>query len=312
MSSSQSGRVQTISSVFGMSDGKPSRVFKPPAGPRAFPLSARTPTVRVHGVDFSGAQAAGEKIWFASATDDGDTLRVDAVRSAADAFGSDRESAHAGLREFVRDCGPDAAVGLDCSFGLPRSVHDADSWPAFLDWFDGRFDSVESFTGTCAERTKRRTGGERTYLKRRTDDRTGARSPYHWLVGSQTFYGIQDVLTPLADAVSVEPMAPCPGATSLVEIYPASTLRALDLPSQKYKDDATYPDAPERRVDILDGLREWGVTLADGLEPVLLADSGGDALDSVVAAVAVARAARDEFAVREPDAYDPVEGYIYV
>lgn len=268
--------------------------------------------MRVHGVDFSGAQAAGEKIWLASATDDGDTLRVDAVRSAAETFGSDRDAAHAGLREFVRDRDPDAAVGLDCSFGLPRSVHDADSWPALLDRFAGWFDSVEAFTGTCAERTKRRTGGERTYLKRRTDARTGARSPYHWLVGSQTFYGIRDVLTPLADAVSVEPMAPRPAATSLVEVYPASTLRALDLPSRKYKDDAKHPDAPDRRVDILDGLREWGVSLADGLAPVLLDDSAGDALDSVVAAVAVARAARNGFDVREPDAYDPVEGYIYV
>ena len=268
--------------------------------------------MHVHGVDFSGARRAGEKLWLASATDDGDRLRVDSVRSAADVFGPDRETAHAGLREFVRSCDADAAVGLDCSFGLPRQVHDAVSWPAFCEWFATAFDSPDALQGELAERTKRRTGGERTYLKRRTDARTGARSPYHWLVGPQTFYGIRDVVAPLTDAVSVEPLAPRREATSLLESYPAATLRALDLPSQKYKDDGTYPDAPTRRATILDGLREWGVALDEGLESVVLDDPGGDALDSVVAAVAAARAARADFEVREPDAYDPVEGYIYV
>lgn len=266
----------------------------------------------VHGVDFSGAARAGEKVWIASATDAGDGLRVEAIRSAAAAFGTDRATAHAGLREFVRSRGPEAAVGLDCSFGLPRSVHDAGSWLAFLDWFTERFDSPEAFQEACVERTRRRTGGERTYLKRHTDDRTGARSPYHWLVGPQTFYGVRDVIAPVAEEVSVEPLAPRLDAPSLLEVYPASTLRALDLPSQRYKGDSKHPAAPERRTEIVDGLREWGVALDDGIEPVLLTDSGGDALDSVVAAVAVARAARDGFAVRAPDAYDPVEGYIYV
>ncbi|WP_255196936.1 DUF429 domain-containing protein [Halorarius litoreus] len=268
--------------------------------------------MQVHGVDFSGAARAGEKIWLASATDDGETLRVESVRSAAEAFGPDRETAHAGLREFVGSRDTDEAVGLDCSFGLPRGVHDADSWPAFVEWFAEAFDSPDALQGDLAERTKRRTGGERTYLKRRTDARTGARSPYHWLVGTQTFYGIRDIIAPLADCVSIEPLAPRAEAASLLEIYPASTLRALDLPSQRYKNDATYPEAPARRETILDGLREWGVVLDEELDAIVLNDSGGDALDSVVAAVAVARAARDDFEVRDRDAYDPVEGYIYV
>ncbi|WP_255150657.1 DUF429 domain-containing protein [Halorarius halobius] len=268
--------------------------------------------MQVHGVDFSAARSAGEKLWLASADDDGERLRVERVRPAADAYGPDREAAHAGLRAFVRDCEADAAVGLDCSFGLPRAVADAESWRALVDGFGDRFDAVDRLKGDCAERAKRRTGGERTYLKRATDARTGAQSPYHWLVAAQTFYGIRDVVAPLASEVSVEPMAPSPDATSLLEAYPAATLRALGLPSRRYKNDGDHPGAHERRETILEGLREWGVSLANGVERVLLDDTGGDALDAVVAAVATARAAREEFAVEDTDAYDPLEGYIYV
>lgn len=274
-----------------------------------FPAGSPTVTVRVHGIDFSGAKRAGEKVWVASGEYD-ETLTIEQVRRATALFGSaDRGTVLAGLREWILE--QEGAVGLDCSFGLPRQVHPYGSWRAFCERFPGAFDSPEELQGTCAERTKAITGGERTYLKRATDERTNARSPYHWLVGSQTYYGIGELVAPLVErGVAVEPMAPVPDAdVRLLEIYPAATLRALGLPDTKYK--GGHDGEHERRETILAGLREWGVILPEGIEGTLLHDFEGDALDSVVAAVAVARAAEHGFAVREKSAYDPVEGYIY-
>ncbi|WP_435195688.1 DUF429 domain-containing protein [Natronomonas sp. EA1] len=266
--------------------------------------------MRVHGIDFSGAKRAGEKVWVASGEYD-DGLTIHAVRQGTELFGSaDREPVLSGLREWIAT--QEGAVGLDCSFGLPRQVHAHGSWRAFCEWFPDAFDGPEALQGECAERTKAITGGERTYLKRATDERTNARSPYHWLVGPQTYYGIAEIVAPLVErGVAVEPMVPIQGAAvRLLEIYPAATLRELGLPDTTYK--GGHEGERERRETILAGLREWGVGLPAGVETTLLDDSEGDALDSVVAAVAVARAAEAGFVVGEESAYDPVEGYIYV
>lgn len=258
------------------------------------------------GVDFSGARRAGDNVWLARA-ESGDGLRVESCRQLSELASADRAPALAELRERLRGV---ALAGLDFSFGLPRAVHDCGSYRAFLEWFPDAFEDPEAMRAACTERAKAVTGGERTFLPRRTDEPVGASSPYHWLVASQTFYGVRDVLAPLvADGpAAAVPMTGGTG-TELCEIYPAGTLRALDLPSQQYKNDSDHPEAPERRERILDGLPER-VHLAPSVREAALADPGGDALDSVLAAVAADRARRGGF--ETGGAYDPVEGRLFV
>ena len=271
----------------------------------------------VHGVDFSGAREAGSKIHVASGTIEDDGLRIERCRSVAEEIDT---AARASSLEYLRDFLANergAVVGLDFSFGVPRRVVDATSWHAFVREFD--FESVEEMTDTYVARTRERTDGERTYLKRATDAETGASSPYDFVVSSQTLYGIGNVLRPLAldDRVSVLPMDdPREDRPRLCEIYPAATLRELGVPDERYKNDAKYPEARGRRERIVAGLREAGVTFAEeGIVKRAIEDSGGDALDSVVAAFAVSRALREgrlTDARRSHDERRLLEGHIYV
>jgi len=271
----------------------------------------------IHGVDFSGARDAGDKVWIASAVVEGG-LHIERCRSVADVLGTaKRVPTFEYLRDFLAS-EHRAVVGLDFSFGVPRAVTGADTWGEFLREFS--FENSEAMVDTYVARTRERTDGERTYLKRATDTETGASSPYGFVVASQTFYGIGDVLRPLVldDRVSVLPMDG-PDARDdrpwLCEIYPAATLRDLGLPDEKYKNDEKYPGAHSRRERIVAGLREAGVTVADEeIAKRAIADSGGDALDSVVAAFAVFRALRDGrlTATNDPLGERVPEGHIYV
>lgn len=270
----------------------------------------------VHGIDFSGARDAGHKIRIATVVVE-NGLRIERCRSVAEIIGTtERDPALDYLRDFSAG-EHDAVVGLDFSFGVPRAVTDAGSWHAFCRTFP--FESVEAMVDTYVRRTRQETDGKRTYLKRETDTETGASSPYGFLVSSQTFYGIRDVLRPLVrgERVSVLPMGdPRGGRPWLCEIYPAATLRDLGLPDERYKNDDTYSEAPNRRERIVAGLREAGVTFAEeALVETAIDDSGGDALDSIVAAFAVSRALRDERLIAANDALGErraLEGHIYI
>ena len=266
-----------------------------------------------HGVDFSGAAKPADDIWLASATPTTDGLRVEACRSAATAFdasGRDRSVVLASLRDWLADA--DGPVGLDVSFGLPRPLLPAvDDWRAFLDWFADAFVGKDAREmQTALKERARESAADGVELKRVTDRPTGASSPYSFITRYQTLHGIRDVLAPLVRerGVAVAPMAT--GDDPLCEIYPASTLRALGLPDEKYKG-GTHEGERARRATIVDGLREWGVELDDATATTLVEEGGGDALDAVVGTVAVARAVEREFDTN-PDRYDPLEGYIYV
>jgi hypothetical protein len=296
--------------------------------------------VHVHGVDFSGSAEPGADIWLVSGecpaegtaggdgvtTKNGDLeLRVTAARPASEAFdATDREPVLDGLRRFLRGEHEAATArqvtGLDCSFGLPATVVPDEvagtgDWAAALAWVREAFADADgrSFQTALKERA-RASDADGVELKRATDGPTGASSPYSFITRYQTLHGLRDLLGPLVerDAVAVPPMVPSDSVDgpSLVEVYPAATLRDLGLPDRKYKDDR-YPEARDRRERILDGLLARGVRLDGVSRERLLADSGGDALDALVGAVAVARNLPTDLAV-DRTRYDPVEGYIYV
>lgn len=271
----------------------------------------------LHGIDFSGARQAGHDIWIAEATATADALRVADCRSAADRFGvAERAPCLGRLTEFCREA---TAVGLDFPFGVPAVIHGAETWEDSLEWVTTVAYDAEAFQSACRSRAREATGGDRADIRRETDGPVGALCPYTNHVRAMTFYGIRDLLAPLArtDAVAVRPMqepanadaATATDATSLCEVYPAGTLASLDLPAREYKDADDH--ARDRRREIVDGLADQTpLEFTDGVRGVLVDDAGGDALDSVVAALGTYRAWQTDF---ETDrSYDNSEGYIYV
>jgi len=267
-------------------------------------------TTPLHGIDFSGARQAGHGIWLAETTVDGGTLRVEHCESAADRFGvAERAPCLGRLCSFLRDA---SVVGLDFSFGVPAALHDREDWTGMVEWVSTAAHDVDGFEELCVTAAEE-LSDERTYLLRETDGPVGAKSPYHWLVAAQTFYGIRDVLAACArtDEVCVRPMQEpaSDDATRLCEIYPTATLASLSLPAQEYKEDDEH--ARDQRRTIVDGLEAaTAIELADGVRNELVADAGGDALDAVVAALATYRAWQADF---EPDReYHSAEGHIYV
>lgn len=277
------------------------------------------------GVDFSGADRPGESVWITEGTlSDGDLVvaRCRSARAAFDARG--REAVLAALVERV--CDADVA-GFDFPFGLPRPVIEElagpEEWRETVAWIGEEFTDAETFADRCKRAAGAATGGDRTYLRRATDDPVGAKSPYHFFTYKQAFHGTRRVLGPLLDrGATVGPMTGRAGETdadgerpTAIETYPAGTLRRLELPDENYKD--ASDDARRAREAILRGLETGGevptlqVVVDEEDRERALSDEGGDALDSLVAAVATARAVERGFAV-DDGRYDPLEGYVYV
>jgi hypothetical protein len=265
----------------------------------------------LHGIDFSGARQAGHDIWLAEATATDDTLCVADCQSAADRFGvAERAPCLGRLTECCREA---TVVGLDFPFGVPAVVHGVETWEDSLEWVTTVAHDAVAFQSACRSRAREATDDDRADLRRETDGPVGALCPYTNHVRAMTFHGIRDLLAPLSrtDEVAVRPMQEpeSPDATSLCEVYPAGTLASLDLPAREYKD--TDEHARDRRRQIVDGLADQTpLEFTDGVRGTLVDDAGGDALESVVAALGTYRARQADFETDRP--YDDSEGYIYV
>ncbi|WP_280588323.1 DUF429 domain-containing protein [Halorubrum sp. Boch-26] len=317
--------------------------------------------VRVHGVDFSAAaNDAGRKTWIASGTIDAgsDELLVTELRSLAELTGLDddggrgagREDALPALAAWIRTLDERAVVGADFPFGLPRFVAEEtgnESWRSVISEFpesigvggaaggagerddggdgdepDGTGDPVRAFAERCVGLTERY--GEGTYDKRRTDAAVGARSPYGFIADTIAFYGMRDVLAPVADDVRFAPMdlagqgwrPEAPPGPTVVETYPAAVLDRLGLCRTNYKGGGE--SAATRRRRNAEGLVEEAAVVyksGTGLADSMVADAGGDALDAVAACVGAFGAwersyETDAAAFDDPDAV-ALEGYIY-
>lgn len=272
--------------------------------------------MEIRGVDFSGSRRPGEDIWIATGQLEGDRLRIERCRSAAERFdGAGREPMLRALRRTLERS--DGATGLDVSFGLPAELlpDRIEGWRGATRWFAAAFADADA--PAMRERLKstaRSLPGEGVELKRRTDRTVGANSPYSFITYYQTLYGIREVLAPLVEpgSVSVPPMD-APGERNAIEVYPAGTLRRLGTVDTGYKDGADGAAAKRREIlDRLSGTDAGGIVvdLPASVRDTAVGEPGGDALDSVVAAVATARAARAGFGTDRP--YDDREGYIYV
>jgi hypothetical protein len=265
---------------------------------------------RIFGIDFSGAEKAGDAIWIAEGHVDGGCVRIEGCRPASQLpdSGCERARCLPALVTFV--AGQRSAVfGCDFPFSLPAGMIEETSWRAFALTLADRFPTAESFMADCRSR-----GGGREI--RRACDRE-SRVPfaaYNLRIYRQTYHGIRDVLAPLLrdDGAAVLPMERArTDRPWVVETCPASTLKHAGLyPS--YKGTGTAAHAARR--SIVDGLvrRGWLAPLSPGLRRLALDNTGGDALDSMIAAIATGRAyAVGEFTRASSDAAEAIEGRVY-
>ncbi len=266
---------------------------------------------RVFGVDFSGAAAAGNSIWIAEARLEDGRTRVERCLRASALPGSrvDRESCLAALCSLVRQQ-PHAIFGCDFPFSLPRGMIDDSDWCRFALAFAGRYPSAEAFLADCRQRANGRE------IRRECDRK--AKVPfaaYNLRIYRQTYYGIRDVLAPLVrdgTAVVLPMQSPLAGQAWLIEVCPASTLKRTGLyPPYKGTGDA----AGRARRRILTGLvrRNLLAPLPPDIRRTAIANRGGDALDSIVAAVAAAHSlAAGDLNAGAANPVEAIEGRVYV
>lgn len=248
---------------------------------------------RIYGVDFSGSQSAGDKIWLASATVSEKTLFVEACFPARELPNSahEREQCLTALVEFIESnrC---AAFGLDFPFGLPtRVVPEHTDWKTFVTTFSDQYTGPLDLHEKCKNQGEG-LPGDRVEYKRVTDvDADAPFCPYNWRMKSQTYYGISELLARLVkeDRARILPMQSARDSLPWVlEVCPSSTLRDRGLPRQGYK--GSTIDHEQVRREIIERLEDATITLTDSVRATASQETDGDALDSIVAAVATARA----------------------
>ncbi|MEF8802184.1 MAG: DUF429 domain-containing protein [Halolamina sp.] len=277
---------------------------------------AYTPPERVLGVDFSGAKDAGSNIWIAE-IDCRDGPQLVGCAPATERFdvGSDRAVVHRALTHQLADLEPSAAAGLDFPFALPEPVVSAADWETFIRKFPSLFATPAEFQRRCQSRGAL-TDDDRVQHVRASEESVGALSPYNRRLRSQTFYGIRDVLRPLvlADVVRVAPMQPCSSdRPTLLETYPAATLDSLDGGTYRAGYKESSDEGRERREANLAALEAAAeLTVSADVRERLLADSGGDGLDAVLAAFATWRNTLGPSNLAIEDGEYDAEGYIYV
>jgi hypothetical protein len=261
--------------------------------------------VRVYGIDFSGARDAGRRIWIAEGVADSGRLVIRRGFPLVDLPGSPlgREVALRALTSFIADLDPVSVVGIDAPFGLPLTVYGGARWRETIA-FVSRYEDAAAFRRACVAAAAGRE------LRRETD--CAARtpfSPYNLRLYRQTFHALRDVLGPLvgSDNVRVAPMEETAAAgPTVIEVCPASTLKHLGLYAP-YKG-RVRAAARTRLVSALE--QAAPLRIEPRVRARAVADPGGDALDSIVAALAAHRAS--EHAKRPPGSAWRVEGFVYV
>lgn len=262
-----------------------------------------------YGVDFSGAQNAGRRIWLAVANVEGDTLVVQTIQRAADLPGGaiNRDQAIIALGDFIASAPPRSLFGLDFPFGLPLMLVNTTTWADFALRFGDDYPDAEIFPAYCRDVTN---GKE---LRRLTDEE--AKTPfcaYNLRLYRQTYYGIRDLLAPLVreELVSVLPMTRAAERPWLIEVCPASTLKRLNLYRPYKGNDAGRQTA---RAQILDALSD--LYLAPDMRALVLSDANGDVLDSILCAYTaykVSATPRQLFLYAQNEVEYQLEGYVYV
>ena len=258
---------------------------------------------RIYGIDFSGAQDGGKKIWIAKGVVKQDLLLIKECFRARDLLGSGNklDKCLPALKDFIKE-NQDAAFGLDFPFGLPEFLVEQKSWKEFIIAFPDLYDSPDHFRETCFS-----DAGNRE-LKRQTDKEAKTPlSPYNRRIYKQTYYGISEIINPLVrgNHVCVLPMEkPITSKAWILEICPASTLKSLGL-YVPYKGPDEEKRAARKKILLkLARFRSLQIKRQE-IYKRIIGDKGGDAVDSIIAASSTFCALRSSISYR-------IEGYVYV
>ena len=260
----------------------------------------------VVGINFSGAQDAGRYIWLAEGTISSGVLSISCCKQASDIFGkSDKSPVFKDLVNWI-DSLTTTTVGIDFPFGVPevvvKTMFNASSWSEFVD--------NQRWSKLAPDQFRQRCKDFANSELRDTDAMHRADCPHSIRMYKQTFHGIRDLLSPLLDRnVSVAPMVNN-GNPTILETYPAATLaREDDLFAARYKNYSSPRNRMKRNVQALSSLQDIDVSTISNNK--IIDDKRGNALDSIVAALATFRAVNksNPFGVSPQT---PIEGYIYV
>lgn len=250
-------------------------------------------------------------MWVTCGTVEDEGLRINWVRPCAELEGSGRrrDECLPALRRFIQSHS-EAVFGLDFPFGLPRPLVREPGWLQFVENFPDTHPTPEAFRTRCRQAIP---GVE---LKRRTDRETRTPfSAYNLRLYRQTWFGIRHLLHPLvtrAEAKALPMQDPTEGCAWLLEICPASTLKRESLYAPYKKDKGRH--RTERGWILGQVLTRADLRLDSAVvRAAIVDDTGGDALDSVVAAWATFRALRSDMrgSASESDDYR-LEGMVYV
>ena len=264
-------------------------------------------TQRFVGIDFSGAKDAGKHIWITQGKESAGTLQVSSCEQAMSILsgGNDRDMV---FKELVRwiDSLQNATIGIDFPFSVPKMVVEGvimeNTWMDFIHSPKWSNLSPKIFrdqsTNLCGNKL------------RDTDAMHGADCPYSIRTYKQTFYGISKILRPLIqNDVSIAPFFDGNRDVTILETYPAATLAKEDmLFAIRYKYQQSTRSRRQHNVNELASLSELDLSGIDTRKVV--DNTAGDALDSIVAALATFRASNNSspFTVTP---HNPVEGHIF-
>lgn len=278
-------------------------------------------TFSVVGCDYSAAAKQPNPTWMAEAAFDGSILRFSRLEN----IGSDKllvnllELGAAGKSCGEPTTGSSLAVGLDFPFSVPlacgqKILARVQTGKDDNSWFDlaatiasMSYEELEKI----ATATSREAGVE---PRRMTDALTNpkAQSPLHKInpgMLKMTWQGMAQLLELSKHGFSILPFADqskkeAP-AKSVMEVYPAALLKAMDLPYKKYK--GRDPSAHALRRTIIEGISSPAHAALKKLQSVnkisqtptglelppavmAAAEASDDALDAVIAALGAALA----------------------
>ncbi len=253
---------------------------------------------QVVGVDFSGARLSGLNAWISRTEILPDRRRLKLVQLSPLgklAPSDDRNDVNAYLVQQIEQSQA-SLWGFDFPFGLPIELK-LGTWPKQLQAI-GRFDGdAKKYGHFLVDRTRQIS--DAMHIRRVTDRET--QTPfdcYHYRIIYQTFHGMRDILRHIhtSPETAVLPFQfdklgddASPVKRVVVEACPSSTLKRLALPHRLYKQSESKPPTPEKiavRKTILAAI-EKVVDITAAQRKVMLANPGGDALDSLLAAVGV-------------------------
>lgn len=259
----------------------------------------------IFGIDFSGAQDAGRHIWIAEGTVSSGELNILECNRALDIFGkSEKDLVFKELVGWIDSLGT-ATVGIDFPFGVPEviatAMFQANSWPGFV--------NSQLWSGLNPDRFRQQCKNLSNSEVRDTDAMHQADCPHDLRTYKQTFHGIRDILKPLLSRnVSIAPMVNN-GNPTVLETYPAATLARQDgLFAARYNNDQSPRNRLARNVQALSKLQDLDISAIPNHR--ITNNQGGDALDSIIAALATFRAVSNSgpFSVNPQT---PIEGHIY-